>query len=143
MAADVHRRQPGLLTHPWVDTSCAPLCVLTYPREREFNDMMAAHDTVASIYRHTEGHIGWIVDASRVVSATPRERQVVVAHERRVADMEAQRCVGIGLVIPNALVRGFYTAIRWIEPARCPFEILPTLEEAEAWVRARLASAGR
>lgn len=93
------------------------------------------------MYRRTQGPIGWIVDASRVAGATPKERQIVVAHERRVSENAALRCAGLALVIPNALVRGFYTAIRWVEPASYPCETFSGLEEAETWVRAQLAAA--
>ena len=133
------QRQP--LTHRWVDGSRAPLYVLTYPRERQLADMLASHDVVEDLYRRTQGPIGWIVDASKVTSATPKERQIVVAHERRVSETAALRCAGLALVIPNALVRGFYTAIRWVEPARCPCETFSGFDEAEMWVRAQLASA--
>jgi hypothetical protein len=135
--------QRQLATHRWVDGSRAPLYVLTYPRERELSDMLAAHDTVEDVYRRTQGPIGWIVDATLVSGATAKERQIVVAHERRTGDAAAARCAGLALVIPNALVRGFYTAIRWVEPARYPCESFSTFEGAEAWVRAQLTAALR
>lgn len=129
-------------THPWVDRSRAPLYVVTYPKERTELDLLKAHEAIAAVYQGGQGPLAWIVDATQVSGGTPKERSIVAAHEKRVADLAQRRCVGLGIVIPNALARGLYTAIRWIAPARYPCELFASYDEAERWVRQRLSEAG-
>ena len=131
----------SLLTteHPWISDAEAPLYVLTYPRERTEDDVVASHDAVAAIYQRATGPVAWVVDASAVVGATPRERQIVAAHEERVGDIAARRCAGLALIIPNAPVRGLLTAVRWLSPARYPQQIVATREAAFIWVRQQLS----
>jgi hypothetical protein len=137
-------RRPLLHTaeHPWISAAEAPLYVVTYPRERTEDDVVASHDAIAAIYQRTTGLLAWVVDASAVVGASPRERQIVAAHEERVGEIAAQRCAGLALVIPNAAVRGLLTAVRWLAPARYPQQIVGTREAAFVWVRQQLARAG-
>lgn len=135
------KRSLPIGTHPWISDAEAPLYVLTYPRDRTEDEVVASHDSVAAIYQRTTGPLAWVVDASAVVGASPRERQIVAAHEERVADAASQRCAGVALVIPNAAVRGLLTAVRWLAPARYPQQIVATREAAIDWVRQQLSQA--
>jgi hypothetical protein len=137
----VDARHPSSFAHPWIDLSNAPLFVLTYPHERSLGEVIAAHDAAEAVYRTTTGPLAWIVDGSQISSATAKERQVVVAYETRIADIAQSRCVGLGVVMNHAAVRGLYTAIRWIAPARYPQETFATYAGAERWVRAQLTTA--
>lgn len=143
MPADPPQRWAAIasLQHAWVDTSQAPLYVMTYPNQRSLQDVVDAHHVAEDIYQRTQGPIAWIVDATSVTGASAKERHVVAEYEKRIGGLAEARCVGVGLIIPNALVRGVYTAIRWMVPARYPFELVASYPQAEEWVRARLRAA--
>ena len=126
--------------HPWIDAMRRPLYVMTYPAQRTTDDVYRAHDAAEAIYRTTEGMLAWVIDAAMVTDATARERAIVGAYEIRVGPAAEQRCAGVGLVIPNAVARGVYTAIRWLSPARYPAQIFQTKQQALAWTAAQLSA---
>lgn len=135
------RHATARLRHAWVDTSMAPLYVMTYPNQRSLQDVVDAHLVAEDIYTRTDGPLAWIVDASHVTSASAKERLIVAEYEKRIGPVAEVRCAGVGLIIPNAIVRGVYTAIRWVVPARYPFELVANYAQAEDWVRTRLRQA--
>jgi hypothetical protein len=126
-------------SHSWLDTSRAPLYVLTYPTDRDLEHVVAAHRAVEAIYRSARGPVAWLVDARLVTGATATERQAVASHEARVSELAQRYCVGLALVSPNMLVRGLFTAVTWISPLRYTFQTFGAMDEAERWLRGRLA----
>ncbi len=84
-----------------------------------------------------------VIDATHAGLATPatqRKRQAEwmkenEAHIRRLT-------IGCAFVIPSSVIRGFLTAIFWIQPLPCPHVVTSTLEEAFVWSEKRLAESG-
>jgi hypothetical protein len=128
--------------HDWLDPSRAPLYVVTYPAVRAPEDVKHAHEAIESVYRRAAGPVAWLVDARSVRGANATERQIVVEHEKRVAPFARKYCAGLGLVIPNAIVRGLFTAVTWMAPLQYPFKVVDTCAEAELWLQGRLIAAG-
>jgi hypothetical protein len=44
-----------------------------------------------------------------------------------------EKNIGSAIVIQNAVVRGAYTALRWISPQPAPNKAFPTLQDAACW----------
>jgi hypothetical protein len=82
---------------------------------------------------------GVVFDARRAehLPALQRKMQAdwVAAHRAALTE----RCVGVAFVFDSSVVRGLLTAILWVQPLPHPHCVVPTLAEAEAWVREALA----
>lgn len=128
-------------THPWIDASDAPLYVVHYPTVRSDQDVYDAHVAIRTIYENTRGPIAWVVDASDVRDAPATQRRIVAEHEANVRPIAERRCVGLAVVIPNAIVRGFFTAVTWVSPLSYPHKIFEKRSSAIAWARGQLAAA--
>jgi hypothetical protein len=138
----MHRRQDRVktTTHPWIDASEAPLYVIHYPAARSDDEVVAAHAAIRAIYESSDRRVGWVVDASDVRDAPATQRKIVAEHEARVRLLAERRCAGLAVVLPNAIVRGFFTAVTWISPLAYPHRIFQNRQAASAWVREQLAA---
>ena len=78
-----------------------------------------------------------IFDGTNADPGSPTQR-------RRIADwMRAHTSlISTAIVIPSALVRGALTAVFWIQPMPCPYTVVSTMAEAEAWAEEKLRAAG-
>lgn len=126
--------------HPWIDDSDAPLYVVTYPGNRTDEEVRQGHLAIRRVYEKTAVPVAWVVDASAVRSAPATQRRIVAEHERSVKRHAERWCAGLAVVIPNALVRGFFTAVTWLSPLSYPHRMFDTREAAEAWARDQLAA---
>lgn len=129
--------------HPWIDDSEKPLYVVTYPRDRTDEDVRQGHRAIRSVYEKTSVPVAWVVDASAVRSAPATQRRIVAEHERSVRRYAERWCAGLAVVIPNALVRGFFTAVTWLAPLSFPHRLFETRPAAMAWARRQLDAADR
>lgn len=73
-----------------------------------------------------------VVDTTRaaVPSAGVRKHVADAIAARKIAF--GRHCVGVAIVITNALLRGATTAVLWIEPFPHPHEIVATKGEGQA-----------
>lgn len=124
--------------HPWIDAGEAPLYVVHYPRVRSDEEVRAAHDGIRSLYESTRVKVAWVVDASDVRDAPATQRRIVAEHEQRVRPLAERWCAGLAVVLPNPIVRGFFTAVTWFAPLTYPHTIVETREDALRWARGRL-----
>lgn len=115
------------------DVSMWPLVLITMPpvtTPADIEYMQRCYEHVFSaITRHA-----LIVDAStivRVPDATLR-RQMKAFEDSRRAVIRVKN-IGSAIIIQNALVRGAYTALRWISPQPAPNKAFATLEDAARW----------
>jgi hypothetical protein len=92
--------------------------------------MQACYELVfASATRHA-----LIVDTRtlvRVPDATLRRRMKVFEDSRRPVIREKN--IGSAIIIQSAVVRGGYTALRWISPQPAPNRAFPNMREAAEW----------
>jgi len=110
-----------------------PLAVITMPPVMTVADIeymqVCYEDVFAAPTRHA-----LIVDATtivRVPDATMRRQMKVFEDSRRPIIREKN--IGSAIIIQSALVRGAYTALRWISPQPAPNRAFPTLREAAEW----------
>ncbi len=115
------------------DVSMWPLAVITMPPVLTVADieyMQACYELVfAAPTRHA-----LIVDTTtivRVPDATLRRQMKAFEDSRRPIIREKN--IGSAIIIQSAVVRGGYTALRWISPQPAPNRAFPNLREAAEW----------
>ncbi|MBT8469165.1 MAG: hypothetical protein KJN97_10480 [Deltaproteobacteria bacterium] len=115
------------------DVSIWPLAVITMPPVLSAADieyMQACYEPVfASPTRHA-----LIVDTTtivRVPDATLRKQMKAFEDSRRPIIREKN--IGSAIIIQSAVVRGGYTALRWISPQPAPNRAFPNMREAAEW----------
>jgi hypothetical protein len=115
------------------DVSLWPLAVITMPPVLTVADidyMQACYELVfAAPTRHA-----LIVDTTtivRVPDATLRRQMKAFEDSRRPIIREKN--IGSAIIIQSAVVRGGYTALRWISPQPAPNRAFPNLREAAEW----------
>jgi len=79
-----------------------------------------------------------IVDASRWLKSTARQRQMHAEWMKRHEEVMRGRTAGIAFVIESALVRGGLTAVLWLAPLPCPHVVVKTLDDAIVWCEQKL-----
>jgi hypothetical protein len=75
-----------------------------------------------------------IVDTAsiaRVPDATLRRQMKAFEDSRR--PIISQKNIGSAIIIQNAIVRGAYTALRWISPQPAPNKAFPIVQDAARW----------
>jgi len=115
------------------DVSIWPLAVITMPpvlTEADIHYMQACYELVfAAPTRHA-----LVVDTTtivRVPDATLRRQMKSFEDGRRTIIREKN--IGSAIIIQSALVRGGYTALRWISPQPAPNRAFPNMREAAEW----------
>jgi hypothetical protein len=83
-----------------------------------------------------------IYDATLAVPTPATQRKMQAEWLRQHRDILVRCSLGVAFVIRSPLVRGVLTAILWMQPLEWPHVVVPTVADAEAWVRARLREAG-
>lgn len=115
------------------DVSMWPLVVVTMPpvtAPADFEYLRACYEHVfAAPSRHA-----LIVDTTtivRVPGAALRREMKLFEDSRRPIIREKN--IGSAILIQNALVRGAYTALRWISPQPAPNRAFAGVQEAAHW----------
>jgi hypothetical protein len=115
------------------DISMWPLAVITMPPVTTPADIAYMQECYERIFAAPVRH-ALIVDATtivRVPDAALRRQLKAFEDSRRQAAQEKN--IGSAVIIQNALVRGAYTALRWISPQPAPNKAFATMEEAARW----------
>jgi hypothetical protein len=115
------------------DVSMWPLVLISMPPITTTSDigyMQACYEHVfAAPTRHA-----LVVDTTsivRVPDATLRREMKAFEDSRR--PIIRDKNIGSAVVIQNSIVRGAYTALRWISPQPAPNKAFPTLLDAARW----------
>ncbi|MGB8331803.1 MAG: hypothetical protein WCE62_16875 [Polyangiales bacterium] len=115
------------------DVSMWPLVVITMPPVTTPDDIEYMQRCYEHVFAAPVRH-ALIVDSTpivRVPDATLR-RQMKAFEDSRRAIIQVKN-IGSAIIIQNALVRGAYTALRWISPQPAPNKAFPTMEDAARW----------
>lgn len=115
------------------DVSMWPLAVITMPPVTTRADIAYMQQCYEHVFAAPTRH-ALIVDATtivRVPDAALRREIKSFEDSRRTAAREKN--IGSAVVIQNALVRGAYTALRWISPQPAPNKAFATLKDAAEW----------
>jgi hypothetical protein len=110
-----------------------PLVVIGMPPVMVDDDVTYMRQCYEHVFAAPTRH-ALLVDTTKIVrvpDATMRRRMKEFEDSRR--PIIAQKNIGSAIVIQNAIVRGAYTALRWISPQPAPNKAFPTVEAAALW----------
>ena len=82
-----------------------------------------------------------LFNASGSPNADAQRRKWQADWMKKHNEQSARMTAGYAFVIDSTVVRGLLTAILWLAPMPAPHTVVRTEEEAESWLRARLAEA--
>ena len=115
------------------DVSMWPLAVVTMPPVTTPADIQYLQECYEHVFAAPTRH-ALIVDTTtivRVPDAALRREIKAFEDSRRTAAREKN--IGSAVVIENALVRGAYTALRWISPQPAPNKAFGSVADAARW----------
>ncbi|NOQ84104.1 MAG: hypothetical protein GQ551_08850 [Myxococcales bacterium] len=115
------------------DVSMWPLVVITMPPLTTSDDFEYLRHCYEHIFAAPVRH-ALIVDTTpivRVPDATLRREMKVFEDSRR--PIISQKNIGSAIIIQNTVVRGAYTALRWISPQPAPNKAFATVQDAARW----------
>ena len=127
-----------LLQHPWIDSSRAPLYVLTFPSsttDAELSACCVAREVWAEQVRYP---VAWVVDLSAIRAVTARQRRIFGEHLGRVERHNITYNQGAALIVPSTVLRGVVTATFWIKAPRFTYQLFATRKEGLEWAQERL-----
>lgn len=115
------------------DVSMWPLAVITMPPVMARADIAYMQECYEHVFAAPTRH-ALIVDATTIVrvpdAALRRELKFFEDSRRKEAH---DKNIGSAIIIQNPLVRGAYTALRWISPQPAPNKAFATLQDAARW----------
>jgi hypothetical protein len=106
--------------------------------DEEFKDYLERLD--ASLERRTKSVT--VVDARDAGVSSALQRKMQAEWMQRNAETLAAFSLGTVFVITSTMVRGFLTAIMWMQQPPGGHHIVATIDEAHAWTTQRLKRAG-
>ncbi len=115
------------------DVSMWPLVVITMPPVTTPADIEYMQRCYEHVFAAPKRH-ALIVDSTpivRVPDASLRRQMKTFEDSRR--GIIRLKNIGSAIIIQNALVRGAYTALRWISPQPAPNKAFATMEDAARW----------
>ncbi len=115
------------------DVSMWPLVQVTMPAAIEVADIAYLQQSYEYVFAAPTRH-------ALIVDTTTIEKVPDAALRRKMKEFEDGRRpiirdknIGSAIVLSNALVRGAYTALRWISPQPAPNKAFSNLRDAARW----------
>ena len=115
------------------DVSMWPLVLITMPPVMTSSDIAYMQRCYEHVFAAPRRH-ALIVDTTTIVripNATLRRQMKAFEDSRR--PIIRQKNIGSAIIIQNGLVRGGYTALRWISPQPAPNKAFPSMQDAARW----------
>jgi hypothetical protein len=115
------------------DVSMWPLVVVSMPPQIEVVDIDYLQQSYEHVFAAPTRH-ALIVDTTtieKIPDATLRRRMKEFEDGRR--PIIRDKNIGSAIVLSNSLVRGAYTALRWISPQPAPNKAFSNVRDAAQW----------
>jgi hypothetical protein len=115
------------------DVSMWPLVLVSMPGTLQIDDIAYLQQSYEHVFAAPNRH-ALIVDTTPIESipdATLRRRMKEFEDGRRSVIREKN--IGSAIVLSSSLVRGAYTALRWISPQPAPNKAFSNMREAARW----------
>lgn len=125
------------ISHAWIDSSRAPVYVLTFPETISDADLESCCEARERWAKQARFPVSWVVDLSRLDGVTAKQRRMMGDHLARFEPHDLAHNRGSAIVVPNAFLRGIVTAVFWLRPPRFPHQSFATRAEAMRWAEAR------
>lgn len=126
------------LTHPWIDSSNAPIYEVRFPVKASDDDVRSFAEARESWMRRANYSVSWVVDLTNLSSVPASQRRMFAEHLTRFEPHDVAHNRGSAIVVPNAFLRGIVTAVFWISNPKFPHKAFEVVEDARAWARERL-----
>ena len=129
------------IPHVHVDEPRRPLLVVTFTgvaTDEEFQAYLEAQ-TRAVLRRQLSVTL---VDAMNAGPLGPIHRKQQAEWQQKHAAILKEYSLGTAFAISSPIVRGFLTAILWIQPLPHPHHVAASRADAERWALGRLHAAG-
>jgi hypothetical protein len=124
------------------DVSMWPLAIITMPPVTTPADIAYMQACYERIFAAPTRH-ALIVDTTTIVRVPDAAlRKQLKAFEDSRRDAARAKNIGSAVILQNAIVRGAYTALRWISPQPAPNKAFGTMEEAARWCVAGIEAEG-
>lgn len=115
------------------DVSMWPLAVITMPPVMTPADIQYMQVCYEQVFAVPTRH-ALIVDTTTIVRVPDAAlRREIKSFEDSRRSAAREKNIGSAVIIQNALVRGAYTALRWISPQPAPNKAFATMQEAARW----------
>jgi len=115
------------------DVSMWPLVFVSMPASVQIDDITYLQQSYEHVFAAPNRH-ALVVDTTSIESipdATLRRRMKDFEDGRRA--IIRQKNIGSAIVLSNSLVRGAYTALRWISPQPAPNKAFSNVRDAARW----------
>ena len=115
------------------DVSMWPLVLVSMPSAVRLEDIVYLQESYEHVFAAPTRH-ALIVDTTpikEIPDATLRRRMKDFEDSRRPIIQEKN--IGSAIVLSNSLVRGAYTALRWISPQPAPNKAFANVRDAARW----------
>jgi hypothetical protein len=115
------------------DVSMWPIVLVSMPARLQVDDIIYLQESYEHVFAAPVRH-ALVVDTTTLESipdATLRRRMKEFEDGRRPIIRE--RNIGSAIVLSNSLVRGAYTALRWISPQPAPNKAFSNVRDAARW----------
>lgn len=91
------------------------------------------------------GPVAFVFDISKLTTkdASGRPRAVFVEHLKRFEEYDKQHTCAVGIVADSAVARGIVSAVFWLQSPCFAYDVVPTIDEAIVFAKARLEVASR
>ncbi len=115
------------------DVSMWPLAVITMPPVMTRADIAYMQECYQHVFAAPSRH-ALIVDTTTIVRVPDAAlRREVKAFEDSTRARARDKNIGSAVIIENAIVRGAYTALRWISPPPAPNKAFGAMVDAARW----------
>lgn len=119
--------------HLRVSLDMWPIVWVTVSEELSLADVDYLHRVCDQVFTAEERH-AFLVDCTSVRSAPGADvRKKIKDYEDSRHAISAEKGIACAIVFDNAIVRGAYTALRWISAQPVPNKAFATLEDAARW----------
>ena len=115
------------------DVSMWPLAVITLAPVTTPDDIVYMQRCYEHVFKSPVRH-ALIVDTTSIVRVPDATlRRQMKAFEDSQRPIIREKNIGSAIIIQNTIVRGGYTALRWISPQPAPNRAFSTVEAAARW----------
>lgn len=127
---------------PRYDLSRWPLVVVTLSRlemsDAELTDYL---DWMDGLFLRG-GRFAVLLDYREAPAMPAKRRQLIGARSKAALERHPGKLVGFAFIVSSAVQRGIFTAILWVSRSGETTRVFASVSEGEAWLGARLRSAG-
>ncbi|APR87730.1 hypothetical protein A7982_13079 [Minicystis rosea] len=123
-----------------IDESSWPLVVVTYPEATTGSQYRALFERYVELSKRGD-KIGYLIDMRKFnpITAPAALRKIAADTFAEHRDVLVRATICEARVVESPVTRGVLTAFDWLTGQKWPCHNFTSMDEAERWVRARLA----